>query len=126
MKRIMTCIECPQGCRLEIEADGGRVLSVAGQQCGRGENYARREVEAPVRTLTTSVLTRGLELKLLPVRTSRPIPRGKLFEAMEAARRIVIAFPVEAGTVVAPDFLGLGVDLVACRGLVSGAAKEKQ
>lgn len=117
MNRIMTCIECPQGCRLEIKADGSRVISLAGNKCKRGEAYARQETEAPMRTLTTSVLTRGLELKMLPVRTSRPIPREKLFEAMEAVKRLVVTAPVMDGDVIAADFLGLGADLVACRRL---------
>jgi CxxC motif-containing protein len=117
MKRIMTCIECPQGCRLELETDGARLISVAGGKCKRGPAYAKQETEAPLRTLTTSVLTRGLELRMLPVRTSGPIPREKLFDAMEAARRIVVTSPVKAGAVVATNFMGLGADLVACRRL---------
>ncbi len=117
MKRKMTCIECPQGCSLEIEADGSRVISVSGHKCKRGDKYARQEVEAPMRTLTTSVLTRGLELKMLPVRTSKPIPKDKLFEAMEAVKRIAVTSPVKAGSVIATDLIGLGVDLVACRPL---------
>ncbi|HAT72884.1 MAG TPA: hypothetical protein DCS63_08725 [Elusimicrobia bacterium] len=117
MKRIMTCIECPQGCRLEIEADGARVISVSGNKCKRGAAYARQEIEAPMRTLTTAVLTRGLELKMLPVRSSKPIPKDKLFAAMAAVKLIVVTSPVHAGAVVAADFLGLGVDLLACRGL---------
>jgi CxxC motif-containing protein len=117
MKRTMTCIECPQGCRLEVEFDGARLIAVTGNKCKRGPAYARQETEAPMRTLTTSVLTRGLELRMLPVRTSRPIPRERLFDAMEAVKRIVVTSPVKAGTVIAPDFLGLGADLVACRRL---------
>lgn len=117
MKRVMTCIECPQGCRLEVAADGSRVISVAGNKCSRGEVYARQEVEAPVRTLTTCVLTKGLELKMLPVRTSKPIPKERLFEAMQAVKRITVTSPVKAGAVVAADLLGLGADLIACRGL---------
>ena len=117
MKRIMTCIECPQGCRLEIEADGSRLIEVTGYKCKRGSAYARQEIEAPLRTLTTSVLTRGLELKMLPVRTSRPIPKEKLFAAMQAVKTLVVTSPVKAGSVVASDFLGLGVDLTACRAL---------
>ncbi|HCC47091.1 MAG TPA: hypothetical protein DEQ38_03095 [Elusimicrobia bacterium] len=117
MKRIMTCIECPQGCRLEIDADGSRVISVSGNKCKRGDKYARQEVQAPLRTLTTSVLTRGLELRMLPVRTSKPIPKGKLLEAMDAVKRLVVTSPVKAGSVVAENFLGLGADLVACRPL---------
>jgi CxxC motif-containing protein len=117
MKRVLTCIECPQGCRLEIEADGARLISAVGHKCKRGPAYAKQETEAPLRTLTTSVLTRGLELRMLPVRTSRPIPREKLFDAMETVKRIVVTSPVKAGAVVATDFLGLGADLVACRRL---------
>jgi CxxC motif-containing protein len=117
MKRAMTCIACPQGCRLEIEADGSRVISVTGHKCARGESYARQEIEAPLRTLTTSVMTRGLELKMLPVRTSGPIPKEKLMEAMEAVKRLTVTSPVKAGAVVAENFLGLGVDLLACRPL---------
>ena len=113
----MTCIECPQGCRLETEAEGSTVISVTGQKCARGSLYARQETEAPLRTLTTSLLTRGLDPKMLPVRTSRPIPRGKLLEAMIAAKLIVVTSPVKAGDVIAADFLGLGADLVACREL---------
>ena len=117
MKRIMTCIECPKGCSLEVETDGSRVISVAGEKCKRGPLYARQEIEAPMRTLTTCVLTRGLELKMLPVRSSKPIPKEKLFAAMDAVKRITVTSTVKAGTVVAPDFLGLGVDLLACREL---------
>ena len=114
----MTCIACPQGCRLEIEADGSHVIAVAGNKCKRGDKYARQETEAPMRTLTTSVLTRGLELKMLPVRTSGPIPKEKLFPAMDAIKRITVTSPVKASAVVAENFLGLGVDLLACRELV--------
>ncbi|HBB65938.1 MAG: hypothetical protein A2X28_10340 [Elusimicrobia bacterium GWA2_56_46] len=117
MKRLMTCIECPQGCRLSVETGGLRVISVTGHRCPRGENYARQEVEAPMRTLTTAVLTRGLELKMLPVRTSKPIPKDRLQEAMEAVKRITLTSPVKTGAVIAENFLGLGVDLTATREL---------
>ncbi|OIO00163.1 MAG: hypothetical protein COX65_09840 [Elusimicrobia bacterium CG_4_10_14_0_2_um_filter_56_8] len=117
MKRFMTCIECPQGCRLEIETDGARMISAAGEKCERGPAYAKQEIEAPMRTLTTSVLTRGLELKMLAVRSSKPIPKGKLLEAMDAVKRITVTVPVRAGDIVVSDLLGLGADLVACRTL---------
>jgi CxxC motif-containing protein len=70
-----------------------------------------------MRTLTTSVLTKGLELKMLPVRTNKPIPKEKLLSAMEAVKRITLTSPVKTGSVVAENFLGLGVDLVAAREL---------
>jgi len=113
----MTCIECPQGCSLETEADGSSVISVTGHKCKRGGLYARQEIEAPLRTLTTSLLTSGLEPKMLPVRTSKPIPKEKLPAVMAAAKLLVVTSPVKPGDVVASDFLGLGADLVACREL---------
>ncbi len=113
----MTCIACPQGCFLEVETDGTSVIGLSGHKCSRGAVYARQEIEAPVRTLTTSVLARGMDLKMLPVRTSGPIPKGKLAEAMDAVKRITITSPVKAGAVVATDLLGLGADLIATRSL---------
>jgi CxxC motif-containing protein len=115
----MTCIACPQGCRLEVETNGARVISVTGQKCKRGAKYAKQEIEAPMRTLTTAVLTEGLELKMLPVRTDGAIPKGKLFEAMEEVKKITVSKPVKAGDVLVPDFLGLGVKLIATRSLKS-------
>ena len=117
MIRLMTCIECPQGCRLTVDTDGARVLSVTGHKCPRGGSYAKQEVEAPMRTLTTAVLTRGLELNMLPVRTNKPIPKSRLLEAMEAVKRITLTSPVKTGSVIAENFLGLGVDLIAAREL---------
>jgi len=117
MNRMMTCIECPQGCRMTVDADGLRVISVTGHKCPRGEKYATQEVEAPMRTLTTAVLTRGLELKMLPVRTNKPIPKEKLLSAMDAVKRITLTSPVKTGSVIAENFLGLGADLIATRDL---------
>ena len=115
MKKTMICIACPNGCRLEAECEGGKLVSVAGNKCPRGADYARAETEAPARVLTTCVLTRGLDIKMLPVRSSGPIPRERIVEAVEAVKRLTVTSPVKCGAVVASDFLGLGVDLLACR-----------
>ena len=41
MKREMICVSCPIGCALSVELDGdGKVLSVSGNTCKRGEKYA--------------------------------------------------------------------------------------
>ena len=115
MNKLLTCIECPQGCRLTVDTDGARVISVTDHKCPRGEKYARQEIEAPMRTLTTSVITKGLELAMLPVRTNKPIPKEKMLPAMEAVKRIILTSPVKTGSVIAENFLGLGADLIATR-----------
>jgi CxxC motif-containing protein len=115
MIKKITCIECPQGCQLEIDAEGGRVIRVTGHKCPKGEDYAKNEIENPMRILSATVLTRGLELKLAPVRTSQPIPKIKLREAMEEIRRLRIDRPVGISQAVVKNFLGLGVDLITTR-----------
>ncbi len=45
---------------------------------------------------------------MLPVRSSGPIPKEKLFAAIDSVKLITITSPVKAGTVITPDFLWLG------------------
>jgi len=115
MFRKITCIECPVGCQLEINEEGGHVISLTGNQCEKGEVYAKQEIENPMRVLTTTIVTEGLDLKLVPVRTSGPIPKARLLEAMALISRTRLTHPVKVGDVVIKDLLNLGVDLVTSR-----------
>ena len=54
-KRELICIGCPMGCPLTVTLDGGAVVTVQGNTCPRGDAYARREVTAPTRIVTTTV-----------------------------------------------------------------------
>ena len=112
--RHFTCIVCPRGCSLEVElADGSTFLRVSGNGCKRGEDYARREVVDPRRSLTSTVRTRGLERRRLSVRSAGTLPLGRLVEAARALDGIVVDRPTKCGDLVLGDILGLGVDIVA-------------
>lgn len=110
-----TCIVCPIGCHLEAElSERGEILSVSGNTCKRGETYIRNEVTDPRRTLTSTVRLAGAANdKFLPVKTDGPISKGRLFEAMEVLAKITVNVPVKRGDVIAENFLGEGVALVA-------------
>lgn len=41
-KREFTCIGCPMGCALQVEIENGCIISVTGNTCKRGEEYAKR------------------------------------------------------------------------------------
>ena len=110
----LTCISCPLGCPLRVETDDeGRVLSVTGNTCKRGEEYGRKEVTAPTRTVTSTVRLTGGGSPVVSVRTSEDIPKGKIFDVMAAIRSASVAAPVHIGDVVIPDIAGTGVDLIA-------------
>ena len=106
MKKELICIECPKGCPLEIDIENGKVISVSGNKCPKGKDYAQSEIENPVRILTSSVLCEGLEIRMLPVRTEQPIPKDRLMEAMDAVKKMRVTKRVKAGDVIAKDFFG--------------------
>ena len=115
MVRKMTCIECPRGCALSIEMEGPKIISVTGNECPKGLEYSRSEIENPLRIVTSAVIAEGLSLKMIPVRTDRPILKSKVLKAMEEIRRIRIKRPLKTGDIIVRDFLSTGANLVATR-----------
>lgn len=115
MTKNMICIECPNSCGLSVEIGLGRVIKVAGAKCPKGIAYAASEIDNPVRIFTATALTEGLSLKLVPVRTSKPIPKKDLSRAAEEVLKIRVANPVKTGDIIIDNFLGLGVNLIATR-----------
>ncbi|TZE83015.1 DUF1667 domain-containing protein [Calorimonas adulescens] len=114
-ERYITCILCPQGCNLKVQIDDGKIVSVKNNGCEKGPGYANDEVFHPTRVLTTTVRIRKAKLPLLPVRTKRPIPKGKIFEAMKVLAGIEVEAPVTVGQVIYSNILDTGVDVVATR-----------
>lgn len=119
MKEIkyLTCIVCPVGCRLKVEMEDGKVIRVSGNECKRGEAYARTECVNPVRTLTTTVRTD--DDRLLPIRSATPLPKDTIFSCMAAIDDIAVAagHGIALGDVVIPNICGTGIDMVATKSL---------
>jgi CxxC motif-containing protein len=115
MTKKFTCIECPKGCRLTVDVENNKVIKVSGNECPKGEKYAISEIENPVRILTSAVLCRDMNLKMVSVRTDRPIPKSRMFEAMSEIKKIRAAKPLKAGDIIVKNFLGLDVNLVSTR-----------
>ncbi|MCM8760544.1 MAG: DUF1667 domain-containing protein [Candidatus Omnitrophica bacterium] len=115
MNKSLVCIECPKGCVLSVDIESSKAKDVKGAKCPKGVIYAQAEVENPTRVLTSTLLAEGLELRLVPVRTDKPIPKKDLFKAMEEIRKIRIRKPLKAGDTVFRNFLGLGINLIATR-----------
>ena len=73
-KRELTCIGCPMGCPLTVELENGAVTAVYGNTCPRGDAYARKEVSAPTRIVTTTVRVTGGVLAAVSCKTRTDIP----------------------------------------------------
>lgn len=112
----LTCISCPLGCPLKVETDeSGAVVNVSGNTCKRGEEYGKKEVTAPMRTVTSTVRVAGGVAPVVSVRTKTDIPKDKIFQVMEEIRKAEAKAPVEIGDVVVENIAGTGVDLIATK-----------
>jgi len=111
--RRLVCILCPAGCDLVVA--GGVVIS--GGRCPKGREYAVKEIQAPTRTLTTTVRVEGARIDRLPVRTLGEIPKGAMRRAVRALDAVTVRAPVRQGQVIVENLLGLGVPVVAAREL---------
>ena len=112
MKKNLICVSCPLGCPIEVEIENGEILSVTGNTCKRGDAYARAELTNPVRSLTTTVKLVGGNLPVVPVKSSKPVPKDNMFECMKLINEASIKAPVKIGDIVIKDILGSGADIV--------------
>lgn len=104
MKRELTCIACPLGCSITVELDGKSIISVSGNTCPRGKEYAINECTCPVRTVTTTV--RCVDGGLVAVKTAKPIPKDKVFDAMEIINKTAAPASVSVGDIIIEDLFG--------------------
>lgn len=109
----MTCIICPNGCALKVQAEDGEVLDVAGNACMRGYAYAQTEVLNPTRMLTSTVEVKGGVLPRVSVKTEKEIPKGKLMECARLLKGVSVEAPVHIGDVVVSNIADTGIDIVA-------------
>ena len=108
------CIVCPRGCHLKVDDD----MNVTGNTCPRGKVYAINEITNPTRMITSTVAIESKELNRVPVMTSNPIPKGKIFDVMSEINKVRIKAPVKIGDVIIKNVLGLDSDIIATRNIL--------
>ncbi len=115
MKKDIICTICPRGCIVTAEGTANEVASVTGYGCKRGMEFAAAEFTAPVRILTTTVKIEGSEGDLLPVRSSKPLPKEKILDCMEVIKKAVASVPVKQYDVIVKDICKTGIDIIATK-----------
>ena len=105
MKRDLTCIICPRGCSLHVEGEG-KALTVSGNACPRGIQYAVEECTDPRRTITSTVRVSNRENCMVSVKTADPIPKAAIFEIMACIRQLQVEAPLKIGDLILDDVYG--------------------
>lgn len=116
-RKELICIGCPLGCNLTVEMDGGQVVSVNGNTCKRGNDYARKELTDPRRIVTSTVPVAGGNLPVVSVKTASDIPKGKIRECLCALKEVTLTAPVQIGDVIVENVADTGVDVIATKSI---------
>ena len=114
-KRELTCINCPMGCALTVTLEQGRVLSVEGNTCKKGEEYGRKEVTAPARILTSLVRVKNGEAAVVSVKTEKDIPKNKIMECACFLKQVSVNAPIQRGQVIFENICNTGVNMIATK-----------
>ncbi len=116
-RKELICIGCPLGCNLTVEMDGGQVVSVNGNTCKRGDDYARKELTDPRRIVTSTVPVAGGNLPVVSVKTATDIPKNKIRECLLALKGVTLTAPVQIGDVIVENVADTGVDVIATKSI---------
>lgn len=105
MKRELTCIICPRGCGLTAEIVND-VVTVTGNACPKGHEYAVNECTNPVRTVTATVRVSNRYNTMVSVKTLTPVSKNSMMDVMNVLRKTKIQAPCQIGDVILKDVCG--------------------
>lgn len=117
MKKIFTCIICPNGCEIEAELKNNEITKIEGASCKKGKEYVKQELTNPQRNIASSVKIIGGESELVSVRLNNSIPKDKIFDVMDEIKKIKVDAPVKIGDIIEHNILNLNADLIATKNI---------
>jgi len=108
MKRNLICIICPRGCALTADiTDSG--VTVTGNACPKGAEYAINECTNPVRTVTATVRVSNRENTMVSVKTASPVAKGAMMDVMTYLRSVQVDAPLSIGQIIANNICGADI-----------------
>ena len=114
-EKEITCIVCPIGCKILVTNEELKRGVVKGNKCKKGIEYARNEIFDPRRMLTSSVRVTGGEWPLVSVKSSKPVPKEKIFFVLKALHSTTIRAPVQFQQCIIKNVANTGIDIVATK-----------
>ena len=118
-KKHFVCVVCPIGCEIDVVHNGGKVISMEGNECKKSEEFVNQELIEPMRILTTTIRIQGARWAVIPVRSDKAVPKRLFPQIMKQLRRIELQAPVNMLDVVVKDIVGTGANIIATRTMPS-------
>ena len=117
MNKKMTCILCPNGCKLKVQVSGNEIVSLTGGKCPKGMLFAEQEIKDPQRNIATSILVTEGDLPLVSVRLTDSISKEKILDVVAEIKNISVQAPVSTGQVLIENVLNLDVDVISTKNI---------
>lgn len=114
-ERQLTCIGCPRGCSLKVYLEGTTVKNVTGNACNRGYVYGEKQCTNPTRIVTSCVKVKDGVENVVSVKTEQDIPKGKIFQCLEALKDVVVEAPVAINDIIIRDVADTGINIIATK-----------
>ncbi|MDX2494790.1 MAG: DUF1667 domain-containing protein [Desulfuromusa sp.] len=105
------------GCPLELNIVDGEIREITGNECKRGEDYARQEYIDPRRMISTTVSCNSGLWPRLPVKTAEAVPKDKIIAVARALHSLKIEAPVQMGQAILDDVAETGIAVIATRSM---------
>ena len=110
----LICINCPMGCLIDVQKENDELI-ITGNNCKAGENYARNEISAPKRTITsTCYINSG---KRVSCKTNKPIDKKIMLDVMKEIHKLKLDPPIRINDVLIKNVLNTDVDIVATKNI---------
>ena len=109
------CTVCPKGCAVNVEFDGNEIVSVLGNTCDKGTEFAIGECTCPRRVVTSTVKVEGGDM--LPVRTDKAVKKELIFDVVKKIKSAKVFTKVSSGDIIVANVDGEGANVIASRSI---------
>lgn len=93
------------------------ILQVIDNDCEKGLEYAKAELEENKRIFTTLVRIKGANCNVVSVKSSKPIEKSLWIECSRALSRLYAGAPIKIGDIICKNILNTGVDIICTKNL---------
>lgn len=116
-EKKITCIVCPISCKIQFKIDGTHFELIDGNKCKKGVDYAKNEALDPRRMLTSLVSVKNGKWPLVSVKSSKPVPKNKVFSILSEIRKTIINAPVKSGQIIIKNVANTNIDILATKSI---------
>ena len=107
----LICINCPQGCHLQVSADGDSWI-ITGNRCPQGVVYGKQEISDPRRMVTAVMPCENPDVPFIAVRTDRPCPKAMIPDLLNRIYHTLAKKNVKNGDIVIKNIDNSGISVI--------------